>query len=258
MMASRAPDRPGPGAAGPGRRRDRPLVPVVVLLSLAAGYTDVLAVLYLGQAFASVITGNLVLLGASVALVRPPTLAVVVTAIGGYALGVLLATRLMVWPRSAPRPRRPTVPRWHTDKVGTLLMVETVLLATGWVGWLVNESAPMGNTRLPLLCLAAAAMGTQGVAVNGLGHPRLSTTYLTGALTRLVHIAGSPEPHPRIDRVQVTALVVVLAGAVIGAAALHRLPVLGPLPAAALVCAAAVLVRTAAADPAPDRRNRPE
>ena len=194
----------------------------VILLSLAAGVTDAIALLQLGGIFASVITGNLVVLAASATGVEVPTLVRVVVAVGVYALGVFAGVRLVALRRYAPPPGVRGRPR----AAGVCLAVEVVLLAAFWVGWLAARGAPTGDVQIPLIALASLAMGVQTVAVQALGQPNLSTTYLTGALTRLIGAFGTPDWRRQFDRVQALALIGVLVGAGLGATA-RRIPALG-------------------------------
>ena len=211
---------------------------MVWLLSLAAGGTDALCLLRLGGVFASVITGNLVLLGVSAArsLASPAVRAVV--AVGAYVLGTFVGSRLVApWRHAARSSGTPLA------AARRCLVVETVLLLGLGAGWIATRQRPHGGSELALLALAGAAMGLQSVAVRSLGRPGLSTTYLTGAATRLVSGIGEPGWWRRFDWVQVRALPGVIVGAAAEAALLRYLPWPGPLPAAVLAAAAALAVR---------------
>ncbi|SUA81051.1 Predicted membrane protein [Nocardia otitidiscaviarum] len=140
----------------------------LVLLSAGAGATDALVFTELGKVFASVLTGNLVLLGVAAAL--PWTdVAGPLTVLGGYAVGVVVAAR---WCR-AERGRR-------ERRVLECLVAEAVL-----VGALAALAVVCGDGfgRAPLLVLASLAMGMQSATVMA-ADPNSPTTYLTSTFTR--------------------------------------------------------------------------
>lgn len=137
-------------------------------LAACAGATDLLAVVTHGGAFASVVTGNLVLVGYSVVrtdvsfLVRPAT------AVAGFAVGV--AAWLLLW-RTRPR------------ALVTQLGAELALLVAVAAGWLLTDGRPVTAAGIALLAGAGAAMGAQSAVSLRLG---AATTYLTGTLTRVI------------------------------------------------------------------------
>ena len=210
------------------------------LLSMAAGSTDALCLLYLGGVFASVITGNLVVFAASV--VRGQTIATVGAAaeVVAYGLSVFAGSRLVARMRS-PGHRERTPPR--PTVVTTCLVIETILLLGLCAGWLASGGRPHGGAQPGLLVLAGAAMGMQTIAVRALGRPGLSTTYLTGAATRLVAGIGERDWLRRFDRVQAVALLGLVIGAAVESVLLRYLPLIGVLPAALLAAGTAVWAR---------------
>jgi uncharacterized membrane protein YoaK (UPF0700 family) len=192
------------------------------MLALAAGYVDGLALLHLGGVFASVVTGNLVVVGIAAAADPQRITGAAVRAalaVAGYAATVALARRLP--------PAR-------------CLVAELLALCTLCGGWVVARHDPHGLVQLPLLTLATIATGLQAAALRDAEIP---TTYLTGTLTRL---AGG-----RLDPLLLVPLIAVPAGAAGAALLLDRAPWLGPLPAVALVAAACV--GHAAGPPRPPR-----
>lgn len=146
---------------------------LLVVLAVAAGATDATAFDRLGHVFASVITGNLVLLGVSAVSGDGRAALFAGCALGGYALGVLLAAPRggedrRVWPPGA-----------------TLALGGDFLTLVGFaVGWELVGGRPSHAMQLVLLVLCAGAMGMQSAAVRRLG--QMSTTYLTSTLTGLV------------------------------------------------------------------------
>jgi uncharacterized membrane protein YoaK (UPF0700 family) len=146
---------------------------LLVILAVATGATDATAFEHLGHVFASVVTGNLILLGIS-AVSHGSSLALFCgCALAGYALGVFLAAPRgerddHVWPVAAAR----------------VLGLDLALLVVFAVGWVVVDGRPGHSMQVVLLALAAGAMGMQSSAVRRLG--QMSTTYLTGTLTGVV------------------------------------------------------------------------
>jgi uncharacterized membrane protein YoaK (UPF0700 family) len=148
--------------AGLARRGGRRVTP----LSLAActGVVDLVAVLGLGGAFASVVTGNLIMVGFGVGATDGPAFTAPAVAVGAYAAGVALA--LLVPGRTG-----------H-------LLVEFALLGALTAGWIATGGEPGRTTRLLLLATGSVAMGVQSVVARWLHE---DTTYLTGTLTGAVH-----------------------------------------------------------------------
>ncbi|MCX4784701.1 MULTISPECIES: YoaK family protein [unclassified Streptomyces] len=137
----------------------------LLLLSAASGAADAFAFICVGQVFAGVMTGNLVLLGASAAGVGEHGVALhVITALASYGVGAACGARMserLRWP------------------LPVMLLIEVVLLGAGAVLWALDPIAPDGD-RLGLLALISVAMGIQG---RVLATP---TNYFTGTLTSLV------------------------------------------------------------------------
>lgn len=115
-----------------------------IALAACAGASDLLAVLTHGGAFASVITGNLVLVGAELVAGVGLGMLAPATAVGGFAIGVTLWSLLG---RSRPQ------------TVVGLLVVELVLLVGYAVGWLVTSGRPDMVAGTVMLAVVAAAMG---------------------------------------------------------------------------------------------------
>ncbi|MFW3464652.1 DUF1275 family protein [Streptomyces microflavus] len=151
----------------------------------------------MGQVFAGVMTGNLVLLGASAAGAGEGGVALrVVTALAAYACGAasgaLMAGRLGL-------------------RLGVMLLAETVLLGAAAALWGLDLVASYGD-RLGLLALVSLAMGVQGrIRVT-------PTNYFTGTLTSLAGRAAVRELEPA-DVWVLSRLGAVVAGAALAAVA---------------------------------------
>jgi uncharacterized membrane protein YoaK (UPF0700 family) len=197
---------------------------LLIILAVTTGATDATAFERLGNAFASVITGNLVLLGVGAASGngRPALLAG--CAIAGYAAGAFggaprdpdHAEAETVWPAAATR----------------VLGGDLVLLVIVSVFWETSDGHPGRALQLVLLTLAAAAMGVQSTAIRRLGP--ISTTYLTGTFISIFE-ALAQRRFSHAHRRSVAILVAALAGAalatglILSARALVPVIVLGPL-----------------------------
>lgn len=202
-------------------RRSRDVL--LLLLAVTAGATDATAFLRLGHVFASVITGNLVVLGASAATSNGRLALLAGCALGGYALGVILAA-----------PRRSKAgedgPVWPSS--ATLVLGVTLgLLCAFAILWEIDGPAPARTPQTVMVALCAVAMGVQSTAVRRLGP--VSTTYLTGTLTALLEDVVLRRWTPS-QRRSVAILLALLSGAAAAAALIvhaHRLlPVLQLLP----------------------------
>ncbi|WP_203713942.1 DUF1275 family protein [Asanoa siamensis] len=150
--------------AGLARRGGRRVTPLS--LAACAGAVDLIAIVGLGGAFASVVTGNLVTVGLGIGSTSDHAFAAPAVAVGAYAAGVALA----LW---VPRFRWPG----H-------LLVELALLGALTGGWIATDGEPGRTNRLLLLAAGSLAMGLQSVVARWLHE---STTYLTGTLTGAVH-----------------------------------------------------------------------
>jgi uncharacterized membrane protein YoaK (UPF0700 family) len=149
---------------------------LVVLLTLTTGAVDVTSFLALGSVFSSVVTGDMVLLGAAAGTGRAELAVHSGVALAGYLAGVLAGAPLAG--------RRPHASGTWPPSVTVTLAAELVILAAFSAGWELTGTHPSGGAQLALLAVLAAAMGLQAAAVRRLG--QMSTTYLTSTLTSLI------------------------------------------------------------------------
>lgn len=225
-----------------GKPTERVLTAIAVLLTFASGASDVASFTRLGNVFTSVMTGNMVVFGLSLARGSVLLAAHTVAAFAGYVLGVSVGTRI-AWHHAA-RADRPSgaagaAAQWPPHITLTLL-TEFGLFALVVAGWEVTGTRPGGAPQFVILALAACAMGIQSSAVNHMGLGNVSTTYLTGTLTGLVSAVVRPdETRPGLRRPAVLGgllLGAVLAGVFVAnaAAVVPLLPFLAVGTAAAL------------------------
>jgi len=206
---------------------------LVVLLTLTTGAVDAACFLRLGNVFASVITGNMVLLGVSAAT-QSATLAISSgVALAGYCAGVLIGAPIAT--------RRGSEGETWPPSVTVTLVAEFCVLAGFSVGWELTGGSPGSLARLLLSAALAAAMGIQSTAVRQLGG--MSSTYLTGTLTGvLVDLVARDRP-PGFAR-SVGVLGAIVFGAAVGGLVADNAPAW--LPAVILVPLAAVVIASVA------------
>jgi uncharacterized membrane protein YoaK (UPF0700 family) len=193
-----------------------------VVLSAAAGCVDVVCVTALGGPFASVVTGNLVKAGRSIATADGKLAAGVTTAVGCYTLGVAVGSSAL----------RRSTPGWGRA-CNVVAAVEVALLAGVAAGWLAAHGHPRSTAARLLLGLAAAAMGVQSAVTISSGLRDASTTYLTGTLTSVVR-ALIRDPH-RFEAGGAVRVVALVFGGAVGAVVLGNAPLWGPALPVALV-----------------------
>lgn len=232
VPATATPSR-GP-AAEPDRQHRHALrlrQSLVVALAVLSGATDAIGLMALGGAFTSVMTGNLVILGASAS----DTDGALAIAAGGAILAFCAGAALGARIAGSPEAGDPVWPR----AVTAALAVEFVLFAGFAVGWWAAGADPGQVLRHVLLFALAAALGIQSSTVQRFGVSGLSTTYLTGTLTTVVIRLASGR-----GLREVRGSVQILLGLVVGAAAGTALLLVSPMatPALPLTALAAVLL----------------
>jgi uncharacterized membrane protein YoaK (UPF0700 family) len=202
---------------------------IAVLLTFASGASDVASFTRLGSVFTSVMTGNMVIFGLSLARGSLSLASHTAVAVAGYVGGVAAGTRVM-WYRAAPDGvpgDEPPGGEWPPHITLTLL-IELALFAAVAAGWELTGSRPAGAAQFVILVLAACAMGIQSTAVNQMGLRHVSTTYLTGTLTGLVSAIAGPGKKPA-GRRRPGVLLGLLAGAVLAGTFLATVPAVVPL-----------------------------
>ncbi len=186
---------------------DRRLIFSLMLLTFVTGLVDAASVLGLGRVFTANMTGNVVFLGFALGGAPEVSIAASLVALASFLLGAAGGGRLT---RSDP-----------ARALRVVLALEVVLLLTAaGVAALADEHQTV--PRGVLLVLLAMPMGLQNAAVRRLAVPDMTTTVLTLTLTGIA--ADSPlagGTNPRLMR-RVSAVVVMLVGAVVGASLLRR------------------------------------
>jgi uncharacterized membrane protein YoaK (UPF0700 family) len=210
---------------------------LVVLLAIVSGSVDAIGFVGLGGAFTSVMTGNLVLTGVSLAHGDYELLLRVAAAIVSYMLGCGIGARIARDHRPVPGEATHGV-HWPSAVTRTL-MVEFSLIAAFSIAWWVTSGHPGSAAKLCMLAVNAGALGMQSASVQRFGVAGLSTTYLTGTLTTLTIRLAHREPLGEM-RLNAQLIAGLVAGGAGGAAlALYAHPLAPILP---LLCLVAVLV----------------
>lgn len=241
------------------RSRQRVTALIAISLTFGSGAMDVASFTKLGGVFTSVMTGNIVLCGLAIARGSVSLIAHTVTAFAGYVVGVAGGTRIAWWHTArtgAPAPRK-GVEAW-APHVRAVFVAELVLMAGFLAGWEATGASPSGGAEYLLLAAAAAAMGMQASAVTQMGLTDVSTTYLTGTLTRLVGSLASPRRQPdREGAIRPAVLAGLLAGALLSGLLVKTAAAGVPaLPVAALI--AVVLLSAAPPEGLPARAGTVE
>jgi uncharacterized membrane protein YoaK (UPF0700 family) len=213
------------------------------LATFVTGVVDAVSYLGLGHVFSANMTGNVVLLGFAAA--HSPNLSVTRSAIALFAalIGGVYAGRL----EKALRPigRR----RW----IVTAATSECVLLcvAAGAAFFCQTSGHLAAGEELGLIALTALAMGIRNGTVRHMGAADITTTVLTLTIAGLSSestLAGGKNPH--WGR-RITAILVMLAGAYVGAC-LVRVSLSLALGAAAGILACAIAIHTVCETPLSD------
>ena len=152
---------------------------LVVGLAFTAGFIDAFSLLGFGV-FASVMTGNTIILGLGIARGEPLSTALrSAIAIAAYMGGVALGTGI-----TDSKPDR-QLGRSASRATNAFVLEFLALLALA-VGVLFVGGTPNSNVVLALIALAAISMGLQSAGFNALGISGVSTTRITGTYESFV------------------------------------------------------------------------
>jgi uncharacterized membrane protein YoaK (UPF0700 family) len=225
----------GRGVTDMGDRPGEPWRPGLTgALAFASGSLDAAALMGLGGAFTSVVTGNLVFTGRALGTWSGGSMTYPVIAVAGFVGGVAVGT--WVAGLAGPGSRETRWP-WRATRV---LALESAILLVLNVAWLGYGGRPTGLVAGLMLFFAALALGSQSAAARNIsGTP--STTYMTGALTTLIEALCRGR---RADPSAVFGLAGLVSGAAVSAALITSLRPAALLPALlAVVVVLAVKLR---------------
>jgi len=184
-----------------------PLPPLMLGLTAVTGLVDAFSYLVLGHVFVANMTGNVVFLAFALVGARGFSIAAVLVALGAFALGAGVGGHLV---------RRG---RGHRARVlAACTAVQAVLVAVAVVVGALHTGAVSPPVHYALITALGAAMGSQNAAARALAVPDLTTTVLTLTITGL---AADPRDTPRATASaarRTLSLLVMFAGALVGAA----------------------------------------
>jgi uncharacterized membrane protein YoaK (UPF0700 family) len=146
-------------------------------LSFASGCTDVLSFLEFGDVFTSAMTGNTALLAIAIGRGHLAAASHSLTALLGFALGVVLGVMLRELGGEGRDPQR---------RLRRLLLVEIACLGGCAVLWSASRASIGADILYAVILLSAVSMGIQGVAARIIGAAGISTIVFTSVLISIV------------------------------------------------------------------------
>jgi uncharacterized membrane protein YoaK (UPF0700 family) len=154
---------------------------LILLLTLNAGWTDLVAYLFLSKIFASFMTGNILFIGLALGQANNGLLIRAVIALllnfVGVTIGALVIHRA---------PIRRTARGWR-NKIMFILLVQWIFLLAFVIVWFMTGNLAQQNVaQIILLGLAAFGMGIQGAIVVAFEFPGV----VANAMTAVVIVMG--------------------------------------------------------------------
>jgi uncharacterized membrane protein YoaK (UPF0700 family) len=216
------------------RRADVHLA-LMLTLTFSTGVVDAIGYLGLDKVFAGNMTGNVVVLGMALAGADGLPWVGPLLALGAFMVGAVVSGRVL----------RPVAAGWTTRS--TWLFTATGLVIAGLaIALWAADGVPPEPWSLLLTSLLAAAMGLQAATARHIAVKDVTTVVVTSTITgfaadsRLAGGAGQPWFR------RLAAIVLIAAGAVVGALLLSVHIALGLGVAAAVSLAAAIVGHVAA------------
>jgi uncharacterized membrane protein YoaK (UPF0700 family) len=199
-------------------------MPLLFGLTLVSGLIDAVSYLGLGRVFVANMTGNVVLLGFAIGGAPGISISGSLVAIAAFMFGAAIGGKLS---------------RTHAESGAHVLSVTTVakigiMLLAAVLAWLAGTA---GLVAYAITALLAVSMGLQNAAVRSLAVPDMTTTVVTQTIAGIamdLPIAGGQ--NTRLRR-RVFSVIIMFAGALVGALLLFKLGMAVALVAAALVLA---------------------
>ncbi|WP_158583104.1 YoaK family protein [Nesterenkonia natronophila] len=182
-------------------------ISVLSLLAFTAGSLDGTLFSLFDKAFASIMTGNIILFGVAVASGSLQQLVVLCGALAGYVFGVFVGARIVRGYSDLFHLRR-----WPSRMVLSLSVTCILLIAS------LAFLAAFGEdtNALPFLFfLLALAMGIMATAVRRIGSS-VSVTYLTGAITQFWERLATRAPLSESGLVSSVSVASLVLGAILG------------------------------------------
>jgi uncharacterized membrane protein YoaK (UPF0700 family) len=189
-----------------------------MVLAAASGATDAIGYLSMGHVFTSAMTGNLVLLGISIAHRDGQCVGRVAVSLFCFVTGVALGARMV----RSPKPDDPVWP----SAITRALAVEALAFVVYAICWWTIGVDRSVYAKAALLGLGAIALGIQSASMQRFG-PGLNTTFLSGSLTTLVGWVATGHRLRDIPY-HLMMLVGLLFSAICGALLVHHAPAFAP------------------------------
>lgn len=191
-----------------------PLVRLLLVLSATTGMVDAASILGMDKVFTANMTGNVVFAGFA-AIGAPGFHApYYIVALGAFMAGAILAGR--IWRMGA----KGRLSRWL---VIAAMVESTLLVLAGGLAMMFERTAAATPVALPvLIALTAGAMGFRNAVVRQLKVPDLSTTVLTLTITGIASDSRLAAGDGTNQRARLAAVVMIFAGAALGAIVVLR------------------------------------
>ena len=183
-----------------------PLPPLLLALTAVTGMVDAFSYLVLGHVFVANMTGNVVFLAFALVGARGFSITAVVLALGAFAAGALAGGRVA------------RVQNHRARLLGTCTAAQGALVAAGVVVAALQGATLRAPAHDALIAVLGAAMGLQNAAARALAVPDLTTTVLTLTITGLAADSQSARPAGTAAGRRSLSVLVMFAGALVGAA----------------------------------------
>ena len=167
---------------------------LILLLTLNAGWTDLVAFLFLSKVFASFMTGNILFIGLALAQANSGLLIRAVVALSLNFVAVTIGSLII-----HRAPLRRTALRWRNRIMITLLVEWIVLLAFVIVWFATSNLTQQSSAQIILLGLAAFGIGIQGAIVIAFEFPGVVANAMTGVVLVLGQRVGRGIVHSGVE-----------------------------------------------------------
>lgn len=181
-----------------------------IILTFVTGIVDAVGFLALDRVFTGNMTGNIVILGMGVAgaddlPVLGPAIALAAFTAAAFIAGLALR-----------KPRAANPPGWH-DRVTVLLIVGAVVLGALTLAAVVVGNHPDPVVAIVMAAATAAVMGSQAVVARAVAVADMTTVVVTSTLASLAGETWTRGGKGVVFNRRLGAIVVIFAGALVGA-----------------------------------------
>ncbi|PQP39340.1 YoaK family protein [Mycolicibacterium austroafricanum] len=212
---------------------DRALA-ATVALTFVTGVVDAVGFLSLDRVFTGNMTGNIVILGMGVAGADELPVLGPAVALGAFTAAAYLAGLVLRGPGGARQPG------WQ-HRVTVLLTLGAATLTVLTVVAVVTGRHPEPVVQIPMAAATAAVMGSQAMVARAVAVADMTTVVVTSTLASLAGETWTRGGRGAVANRRLAAIVVIFAGAVVGAL-LMRIHIAVPFGLAAATTAAVALL----------------